>query len=41
MNDSMIHEDFMIGCADMDIWGITESGERVDIFKAGNWAQEV
>ena len=41
VNDSMIHEDFMIGCADMDIWGITESGERVDIFKAGNWAQEV
>ena len=41
VNDSMIHEDFMIGSADMDIWGITESGERVDIFRGGNWAREL
>lgn len=38
VNDSMIHEDFMIGAPDLSIVGITESGERVQIFKDGNWA---
>ena len=38
INMSMIHEDFMIGSEDLDITGITESGETVQIFKNGNWA---
>ena len=38
INSSMIHEDFMIGSADLDIVGETEAGERVKIFKNGNWA---
>jgi len=38
VNESMIHVDFMIGCADMAIDGITESGEAVAIFRNGNWA---
>ena len=38
INSSMIHEDFMIGSEDLDITGETESGERVQIFKNGNWA---
>ena len=38
INDSMIHVDFMIGCKDMEITGVTEKGERVAIFKNGNWA---
>ena len=38
INYSMIHEDFMIGSADLDIVGETEAGERVKIFKNGNWA---
>ncbi|MBQ6798828.1 MAG: aminopeptidase [Oscillospiraceae bacterium] len=38
VNESMIHVDFMIGCADMAIDGITESGETVAIFRNGNWA---
>ncbi len=38
INDSMIHVDFMIGSRDMDIVGITKSGESVQIFKNGNWA---
>ena len=38
INDSMIHEDFMIGCDSMNIDGITESGETVAIFRNGNWA---
>jgi aminopeptidase len=38
INDSIVHEDFMIGTADMSIVGITESGERVQIFENGEWA---
>ena len=38
INDSMIHVDFMIGTKDMSIVGVTRSGERVQIFKDGNWA---
>lgn len=38
LNDSMIHVDFMIGSKDMQITGITEKGERIAIFKDGNWA---
>ena len=37
VNSSMIHVDFMIGSADMDITGITKDGKRVPIFKQGNW----
>ncbi len=38
INDSMIHVDFMIGSKDLDIVGVTKTGERVQIFKNGNWA---
>ncbi len=38
INDSMIHVDFMIGAKDTSIVGIKPSGERVQIFKDGNWA---
>lgn len=38
INMSMIHEDFMIGSEDLDITGVTESGETVQIFKNGDWA---
>ncbi|MGN1053547.1 MAG: aminopeptidase [Candidatus Scatosoma sp.] len=38
INDSMIHVDFMIGSRDMNITGVTASGERVAILKDGNWA---
>ena len=38
INESMIHVDFMIGSRDMSIVGITKTGERVQIFKDGNWA---
>ncbi len=39
VNESMVHEDFMIGTEDMEIFGITESGEKIEIFKNGNWAE--
>ena len=38
INDSMIHEDFMIGCDTMNIDGICEDGSTVAIFRNGNWA---
>lgn len=38
INESMIHVDFMIGSKDLDIVGVTRTGERVQIFKNGNWA---
>ena len=38
INDSMIHEDFMIGCDSMNIDAICEDGSTVAIFRDGNWA---
>ena len=38
INDSMIHEDFMIGCDSMNIDAITRDGKVVPIFRKGNWA---
>lgn len=38
VNESMIHEDFMIGSQDLSITGITESGRQVPIFVNGDWA---
>ena len=38
VNDSMIHVDFMIGARDLSIEGETENGERISIFKNGNWS---
>ncbi len=38
INDSMIHEDFMIGCSTMNIDTITRDGKTVPIFRNGNWA---
>ena len=38
INDSVIHVDFMIGTADTSIVGIKKNGERVQIFKDGEWA---
>ena len=38
INDSMIHEDFMIGCDSMNIDAATRDGKTVPIFRNGNWA---
>ena len=37
VNDSMIHVDFMIGGPELDITGVTRSGEKVPVFRAGAW----
>ena len=38
INDSMIHEDFMIGCDTMNIDATCADGKIVPIFRNGNWA---
>ncbi len=38
VNDSIIHEDFMIGTKDLSITAITHDGKKIQIFKDGNWA---
>ena len=38
VNDSLIHEDFMIGTEDLCIDGITQDGKTVAIFRNGTWA---
>ena len=38
VNDSMIHEDFMIGTPDLAIDAVCENGKTVPIFRNGTWA---
>lgn len=38
VNDSMIHEDFMIGTADLEIDAHCRDGKTVPIFREGTWA---
>ena len=38
INDSIVHEDFMIGTEDMDITAILADGRETPIFRGGNWA---
>ena len=38
INESMVHEDFMIGCDSMNIDAICADGRTVPIFRGGNWA---
>lgn len=38
LNDSIMHEDFMIGSEDLSIVAYTRDGRKVQIFENGNWA---
>ena len=38
LNDSIMHEDFMIGSEDLSIVAHTREGKKIQIFKDGNWA---
>lgn len=38
VNNSIVHVDFMMGSGELDIDGITPSGETEPIFRKGNWA---
>ena len=37
-NSSVVHVDWMIGAKDTDVDGITTTGDRVAVFRNGNWA---
>ena len=38
VNDSLVHEDFMVGSRDLTIDGIEADGTRVPVFREGNFA---
>lgn len=38
VNNSIIHVDFMIGTSDLEVTGINENGETIQILSNGNWA---
>lgn len=38
LNRSLAHVDFMVGSAEMDIFGVTEDGKEEPVFRKGNWA---
>lgn len=38
VNSSLIHEDIMVGAADMRITGVTKDGREVEIFRDGEWS---
>lgn len=38
VNDSLVHEDFMIGTEDLEIMGITVAGRHIPVFKDGKFA---
>lgn len=39
-NDSLVHEDFMVGTEDLSIVGIKKDGQEIQIFKDGNFAPD-
>ena len=41
INESMVHEDFMIGTPDLSIKAHTRDGKIIDVFKNGNWAFKI
>ena len=38
VNDSLVHEDFMIGTEDLEILGVSYEGKEIPIFRNGNFA---
>jgi hypothetical protein len=40
-NESIVHVDFMIGSAEMDIDGTTKDGRTIPLFRKGAWAHPI
>ncbi|WP_097025927.1 aminopeptidase [Clostridium peptidivorans] len=38
VNISLVHDDFMIGTADLEITGVTYDDREIPVFRNGNWA---
>lgn len=41
VNDSLVHEDFMVGTRDLEIIGITADGREIKIFEQGNFGRNL
>lgn len=41
VNDSKAHVDFMVGTSDLDIVGITKDNKKIQIFKNGNFSEDL
>jgi aminopeptidase len=41
VNDSLVHEDFMIGTRDLEIVGTRADGSQVQIFAQGNFRRDL
>ena len=39
INESLLHEDFMIGSEDMTVTGITAEGKEIPVFRQGNFVE--
>ena len=37
VNDSLLHEDFMVGSCDLAITGTTKDGREIPVFRDGNF----
>lgn len=38
VNNSLVHDDFMIGTSDLEITGVTYDNREIPVFRNGNWA---
>jgi aminopeptidase len=38
INKSSLHTDFMIGSAEVDVWGVSTTGDEIPILRDGGWA---
>jgi len=41
MNQSRVHQDWMIGSEEVDVFGVGDDGRRVPLLKGGRWAFQV
>ena len=39
VNDSLLHEDFMVGSRDLSITGTTKNGQEIPVFRDGNFVE--
>jgi aminopeptidase len=40
-NHSVVHVDFMIGCADLDVDGVLEDGTSEPLMRRGEWSTKI
>lgn len=39
VNDSLLHEDFMVGSRDLSVTGTTKDGRKIPVFRGGNFVE--